>query len=328
MSTKLLRWGLLGTARINRALIPPLQASPRNRVVAVASRRRDAAEAFAREWNLERAHGGYEALLSDPEIDVVYNPLPNSLHAEWTIRAVRAGKHVLCEKPLALSTADVDAIDAAASEAGKVVSEAFMYRHHPQTPRVKDLVQSGAIGRLLFVRGSFSFTLTREEDARLDPALGGGSLWDVGCYPLSYARFVVGAEPLEVFGRQRTGPTGIDDTFVAQLRFPGDVLAQFDCSFRAPFRTEMEIVGTEGTLRVPAPFKPGPDSALVVRRGDETQTLPTGDPDLYIHEVEDMADAVLEGKTPRVTLADSRGNTAAIVALLESARKGGSVAVG
>jgi D-xylose 1-dehydrogenase (NADP+, D-xylono-1,5-lactone-forming) len=322
VEAKVLGWGLLGTARINRALIPPLKVSARNRVLAVASRRADAAEAYAREWDIPRAHGSYEALLADPAVDVVYNPLPNGYHAEWTIKAVRAGKHVLCEKPLALSTAEVDAIVAAASKHGKVVAEAFMYRHHPQTPRVKEMVQSGAIGRLLLVRGSFSFTLNREGDVRLDPKMGDGSLWDVGCYPLSFARFVTGAEPLEVFGWQQTGPTGIDDTFAGQLRFPGGVLAQLDCSFRAPFRTEMELVGTEGTLRVPAPFKPGPDAVIHLHRGDAVETLASGDPDLYIHEVEDLADAVILGKAPRVSLADSRGNTAAIVALLESARAG------
>jgi xylose dehydrogenase (NAD/NADP) len=328
MATQTLRWGLLGTARINRSLIPPLKMSPRNRVVAVASRRLPAAEAYAREWDIPRAHGRYEALLDDPDVDVVYNPLPNSLHAEWTIKAVRAGKHVLCEKPLAVTTAEVDAIAAAASEAGRVVAEAFMYRHHPQTPKVKELVRAGTLGRLLLLRGTFSFTLTRAADVRLDPALGGGSLWDVGCYPLSFARYVAGSEPLEVFGWQQSGATGIDETFAAALRFPGDVLAQFDSSFRAPFRTEMEVVGTEGTLRVGSPFKPGPDAVLLLRRGDETQTIAVGDPDLYIHEIEDLADAVLEGKTPRVTLADSRGNVAAIVALLESARQGRPIALG
>jgi len=323
-----LRWGILSTARINRALIPPLRASARSELVAVASRDGQRARAYADEWEIPEAYGSYEELLARDDIDVVYNPLPNHLHAPLTIAAAQAGKHVLCEKPLAVTPAEVDAIEAAASEAGKVVAEAFMYRHHPQTPKLKELVQAGTIGRLLFVRGTFSFTLTREADVRLDPALGGGSLWDVGCYPLSFARYVVGAEPLEVFGWQQTGATGIDETFAAELRFPGDVLAQFDCSFRAPFRTEMELVGTEGTLRLASPFKPGPDAVLLLRRGDEAQTIAAGDPDLYIHEIEDLADAVLEGKTPRVTLADSRGNVAAIVALLESARQGRPIALG
>jgi len=328
VEARILRWGLLGTARINRALVPPLKRSPRNRVVAVASRRREAALAYAREWEIPRHHDSYEALLADPEIDVVYNPLPNGLHAEWTIKAARAGKHVLCEKPLALSTAEVDAIVAAASEAGVVVAEAFMYRHHPQTAKVRELVEAGAIGRLRFVRGTFSFTLTRPDDVRLDPALGGGSLWDVGCYPLSFARFVTGAEPREVFGWQQSGPTGIDEAFVGQLRFPGEELAQLDCGFRAPFRTEMELVGTEGALRVANPFKPGLDAALSLRRDDETRVVPVPASDLYLPEVEDLANAVLEGKTPRVTLADSRGNVAAIVALLESARTGRPVSLG
>jgi D-xylose 1-dehydrogenase (NADP+, D-xylono-1,5-lactone-forming) len=315
-----LRWGILGTARINRALIPPLQVSARNRIEAVASRHAETAAAYAREWNIPRALGSYDALLADPGIDVVYNPLPNGLHAQWTIRAAQAGKHVLCEKPLALSVGDVDAIAAAAHAHGVVVAEAFMYRHHPQTLRVRDLVASGAIGRTRLVRGSFTFTLTRPGDVRLDPAMGGGALWDVGCYPLNFARFVLGSEPLEVFGGQQTGKTGIDETFTAQLRFPGDVLVQFDCGFRAPFRAEMEFVGEEGTLLVPQPFRPETDSTLRLTRGDETQSIAAPGPDRYLLEVEDMADAILEGKPSRVSLADSRANVAAIVALYESAR--------
>ncbi len=178
-----LRWGLLGTARINRMVIPPLRASAGNRLLAVASRDLARATGYAKEWGIERAHGAYEALLADPEIDAVYIPLPNHLHAEWTIRAARAGKHVLCEKPLALTVAEVDAMGAAARESGVVLAEAFMYRHHPQTLKVKELVDAGAIGPVRFVRGTFSFPLTRPDDVRLRPEWGGGCLWDVGCYP-------------------------------------------------------------------------------------------------------------------------------------------------
>ncbi len=161
MSTKVLNWGLLSTARINRSLIPPLRASKRNHLLAVASRSQESADAYAKEWKIPRAHGSYEALLADPEIDVIYNPLPNHLHAEWTIKAIEAGKHVLCEKPLALSVDDVDAIAAAAQKHGRVVAEAFMYRHHPQTLKVQELVQSGSLGTLKLLRGSFSFVLDR-----------------------------------------------------------------------------------------------------------------------------------------------------------------------
>ena len=317
-----LGWGILGTARINRSLIPPLQASARSHLVAVASRTAERASAYAAEWKIPRAHGTYEALLADPEIDVVYLSLPNALHAPWTIRAVEAGKHVLCEKPLAVSVEEVDAVIAASSKAGVVVAEAFMYRHHPQTAKVRQIVARGDLGAPRLIRGSFAFTLSRPADVRLDPSLGGGSLWDVGCYPLSYARTVLGQEPLEVYGSRHDGPTGIDQTFTAQLRFPEDVLVQFDCSFETPFRAVMEIVGEDATLTVTEPFKPGAQASLVLQSKDSTHTIHTEPAELYAGEVEDLAEAVLDGKPPRVSLADSRANVAAIVALLRSAREG------
>ena len=326
MTNKTLNWGLLSTARINRALIPPLQVSKRNHLLAVASRSQETADAYAKEKKIPRAYGSYEALLADPEIDVIYNPLPNHLHAEWTIKAVEAGKHVLCEKPLALSVAEVDAIHAAAHKHGRVVAEAFMYRHHPQTLKVQELVKSGSIGSLKLIRGSFSFILSREEDIRLlDPAMGGGSIWDVGCYPISYARTVVGENPLEVFGWQVTGKTGIDETFVGQLRFAGDVHAQFDSSFVIPFHSFMEIVGSEGTLSIPTPFKPGVNERIFLTRDEKTETIKVKGQELYLGEVEDMADAILLGKDSLVSLHDSRANVAVIKGLLESARVGKAV---
>jgi len=319
------RWGLLSTARINRAVIPPLRESPRHELRAVASRDRARGEAYAREWGIPVVHASYDALLADPDIDAVYNPLPNGLHAEWTIRAAKAGKHVLCEKPMALTVAEADAIETAARDAGVVVTEAFMYRHHPQTRKLKALVDEGAVGRLLLVRGSFSFELTRAGDVRLDPALGGGSLWDVGCYPVSMARYLAGAEPVSVFGTARLGPTGIDEVFTGTLDF-GEVLAQFDCSFRAPFRTHIEIVGTEGAITVPVPFKPGLDERIVLTRGGEPEIIAMPGEALYAGEMDDLADAAQDGKAPAMPLADSRGNTATIVALYESSRRGQPVA--
>ncbi|MDQ2691552.1 MAG: Gfo/Idh/MocA family oxidoreductase [Chloroflexota bacterium] len=322
MPNKVLSWGLLSTARINRALIPPLRASKRNQLLAVASRTEESAETYAREWKIPRSHGSYEALLADPEIDVIYNPLPNHLHAEWTIKAVEAGKHVLCEKPLALTVDEVDAIEVAARQNGRVVAEAFMYRHHPQTLKVQELVDKGSIGELSLIRGSFTYVLSGEGDVRLDPAMGGGSIWDVGCYPISYARTVVGSNPLEVFGWQVTAPTGIDQTFVGQMSFEGGVFAQFDSSFAIPFQTYMEIVGSEGSLKIPRPFKPGEDEKIYLTRGGKTETLKIKGQELYIGEVEDMADAILLSREPRISLEDSRLNVAVIVALLESARSG------
>lgn len=322
MTNKVLNWGLLSTARINRALIPPLRASKRNQLVAVASRTQGAADQYAREWKIPRAYGSYEALVADPEIDVIYNPLPNRFHAEWTIKAVEAGKHVLCEKPLALSVEEVDAVQSAARKHGRVVAEAFMYRHHPQTLKVQEIVKSGSLGTLKLVRGCFSFLLSREGDIRLNPAIGGGSIWDVGCYPISYTRNVLGENPLEVFGWQVTSPTGIDETFIGQMQFDHDIVTQFDCSFVVPLRWFMEIVGSEATLNVPSPFKPQTDEKIYVTRDDKTETIKIKGQELYIGEVEDMADAILFGREPRVSLDDSRANVAVILALLESARVG------
>lgn len=320
--SKPLNWGLLSTARINRALIPPLNASKRTRLLAVASRSLSSAEAYAREWNIPRAFGSYEALLADPEIDVVYNPLPNNLHAEWTVKALRAGKHVLCEKPMTLTLTEMDEIIATSRETGKIVTEAFMYRHHPQTLKVKEIVESGALGQLQLIRGAFTFTLTREGNYRSDPAMGGGSIWDVGCYPISYARTLVGAEPLQVFGWQVEGPSGIDESFVGQMRFGNGVLAQFDCGFASPLRSWMEIVGSEGTLYIPDPFKPNHKATVTLTRGDQAETLHMPGADLYMGEVDDLCDAIEHGRTPRITPADSRANLATILALLESARTG------
>jgi len=328
MPDKTLNWGLLSTARINRVLIAPLQISKRNHLLAVASRSQAVADVYAREKRIPRAHGSYEALLADPEIDVIYNSLPNHLHAEWTIKAVEAGKHVLCEKPLALSVAEVDAVKSAAQKHGRVVAEAFMYRHHPQTLKVQELVKGGSLGTLKLIRGSFSYTLSREEDIRLlDPALGDGSIWDIGCYPISYARTVVGENPVEVFGWQVTGKTGIDETFVGQMRFGGDIHAQFDSSFIIPFQSFMEIVGSEGTLSIPKPFKPEVNERIFISRDEKMETIKVKGQELYLGEVEDMADAILLGQDSLISLDDSRANVGVITALLESARVGKPISV-
>lgn len=322
---QLLRWGLLSTARINRSLIPVLNTSQRNQLVAVASRSMDNARRYSLQWQIPRYYGSYEGLLDDPEIDVVYISLPNQYHCEWTIKAAEAGKHVLCEKPLALAVEEVDAMISAAERAGVFVSEAFMYRHHPQTLEVKEIVGSGGIGELIMMNGSFSFPLNRPNDVRLDPALGGGSLWDVGCYPISYFRYIAGAEPVEVFGREKQGSTGVDLFFAGLLRFSPGLLSDFDCGFQGPLRSKIEIVGTKGKIEVPNPFKPGLHEALTIFRENGAETVEIKGEDLYRGEVEEVADVVLEGKPPRISLLESRGNVATIEALLGSARTGNPV---
>lgn len=319
---KPLNWGLLSTAKINRALIRPLTSSKRTRVLAVASRSLSTAESYAREWRIPRAHGSYEALLTDPDIDVIYNSLPNHLHAEWSIKALRAGKHVLCEKPIALTLAEVDAMTQAARETGKVLAEAFMYRHHPQTLKVKEIVESGALGKLQLIKGAFTFNLTREGDIRSKKETGGGSIWDIGCYPISYARMIAGLEPIEVFGWQVTSENGVDNSFYGQMRFESEIHAQFDSGFKSPLRSMIEIVGTDGALTVPAPFKPERNSEIFISRGDKVEKIKIKGGMLYMGEVDDMCDAVTQNKAPRVSLADSRANIAVILALVESARTG------
>lgn len=261
-------------------------------------------------------------MLDDPDIDVVYIPLPNRLHAEWAIQAAQAGKHVLCEKPLALSVDEVDAMAEAARAAGTVLAEAFMYRHHMRTLQIKKLVDKGAIGDVHTIRGAFTFPLNRQGDVRWNPELGGGSLWDVGCYPLSFSRFILGREPEEWIGRQVLGDSGVDVSFFALLRFPGDVLAQFDCGFRTQFRMEMEIAGSDGRIFVPMAFKPERQSYIYLTNGNDELRIQVDGNFLYLDEVEDLTDAVLEGKPPRVSLEESRANVAAIQALYRSASGG------
>ena len=322
MKPVVLRWGLLSTARINRALIPPLRASRRNLLSAVASRSLEKAQTYAKEWGIPKAYGSYEALLADTEIDVVYNSLPNNLHAEWTIKALHAGKHVLCEKPLALSLDDVDAVIAAAQETGFHAVEAFMYRFHPQASAVKEMVERGVVGKVQLIRGAFTYLLNRPGDVRLKPELGGGSIWDVGCYPINYARYIAGVEPVEVYGWQVIGETGIDDTFIGQMRFPDDIFAQFHSSFRLSHTSLVEITGTEAKIIIPQPYKPGKRPVIMLERGGESQKVRVPGELLYLGEVEDMADVILKGAKPRIPLEDTRNNTAVLLALLQSAREG------
>ena len=320
-----LRWGLMSTARINLALLPALRECARAEAVAVASRDRDRAATFADQNGLAKAYGSYEALLDDPDVDVVYNSLPNRLHAEWTIRAAEAGKHVLCEKPLACTLEEVDAIAAAAERSGVVVAEAFMYRHHPQTLRVQEIAASGIIGEVRLVRGSFSFVLERDGDIRLDPELDGGSAWDVGVYPVSYARTIFAGPPIAVAAVQHAAAGGVDLTCAGTISFEGGGQAQFDSSFELPSRANVEIVGSQGLLVVPNPFKPGRSATILCgRTGDALESIVvSAEHDLYTYEVDDLTDAVAGLRPPRVTLADSRENVATILAALGSARTGG-----
>ena len=300
-----------------------LAGNPRGELRAVAGRDVERARAFAARNGSPAVHPTFEALLADPAIDVVYIALPNGLHAPWTIRALDAGKHVLCEKPLALTAADVDAIAAASARSGRIAVEAFMYLHHPQTLRALELVRSGAVGTVQVVSGAFSFFLDRAVDPRIDPDQGGGSLWDVGCYPVSMSRRIAGEEPDAVAGFARFDERGVDRTFVGQLHFPGGILAHFESGFTAPDRERVEIVGSEATLVIEHPFLPEPDGpppAMTILRDGTVERIEVPSIDQYRAEVDDLQAAILDGAQPRVDLAFSRGSIATLEELDRMAR--------
>jgi D-xylose 1-dehydrogenase (NADP+, D-xylono-1,5-lactone-forming) len=315
-----LRLGILSTARINRRIVPAARKSERVDVVAVAGRDLARAEAHAREHGIERALGSYDALLADPGVDAVYVPLPNSLHVEWSRRALEAGKHVLCEKPLTDRPEDAAALFDLAERQGLVLAEAFMYRHNPQTLRLAELAGSGAIGRLQLVRTSFSFLVQGEANIRLDPELGGGSVLDLGCYCVSGARLLAG-EPETVYGRQVLGPTGVDDLFTAVLAFPGGVHAVVDCGLRLPFRATLEAVGSEGSVFVDDPWlcsRPG----IELRRDGAVERVAVEAADSYLLELEDFALAVAGESRPLLGREDAVGQARALGALRRSAAEG------
>ncbi len=322
MTDTTLRWGLLSTARINERLIPAIRATERAELVAVASRDLARAEAYAAEHKIPRAYGSYEALLDDPEVDAVYISLPNSLHAEWTICAAQAGKHVLCEKPLAVSVEQCDQVIAAAESSGRVIAEAVMYLYHPLLQRLREMVKEGAVGQVTLVRGAFSFFLDRLNDVRWRPELAGGSLWDVGSYPVSFIRWVAG-EPEEVFGWQVLTSSGVDATFAGLLRYDNGVLGVMDCGFRQQFRVQAEVTGTEGTLTLERPYLMNAQSRIVWQRGlDQEQVITSPEINPYECEVRAFTRAVLEGAPLPVSLESSRANVATLVTLYESARTG------
>ncbi len=317
------RWGFLSTAKINDQVLAGARESDRVDVVAVASRDEGRASAYARERGLERAHGSYEALLEDPDIEAVYISLPNSMHVDWSIRALEAGKHVLCEKPLTRRPEEVERAFDAAQAAGLHLMEAFMYRHNPQTARLKELVDGGAIGRLRLVRASFSFPLGNQGDVRLNAELDGGGLMDVGCYCVSGSRFLAG-EPVEVFGRQVESASGVDELFTGALRFADDVLGELDCGLVLPVRDDLEAIGEEGSLFLDDPWharKP----VIELRTATGVERIEVEPENSYRLELENLSDAIRGRAEPLLGRADALGQARTIEALYRSAAEGCSV---
>jgi predicted dehydrogenase len=289
-----LRWGILGCARITRrGLIPGIRESARGMLQALGSRDRTTAEAWAREFAVPKAHDGYQAVLDDPDVDAVYIPLPNELHKPWVLAAAAAGKHVLCEKPLARGAEEARVMATECRARGVVLMEAFMWRHQPRTAALRRLVADGAIGELRLVRSSFSFPIAAG-DWRLDPARGGGALWDIGCYGVSTARLFAAAEPELVRSLARFGPSGVDLSLTAALRFPGGVLGLIDCSFEQPFRCIYELVGTRGSIGVPDAYLPPAQPVARVRGTDRDQDLVFDGGNQYAAMVDAFAAAVAD----------------------------------
>ena len=332
-------WGLLSTARINERLIPAIRASEQSELLAVASRSDERAQAYAKQWDIPRAYGTYEQMLADPAINVVYLSLPNHLHAEWAIKCAEAGKHVLCEKPIAITTEEVDRIAQAAEKNSVIIQEAAMMRFHPQTRYLRELVAKRTIGDVRLIRGVFAFTLENPGDIRLDTSMGGGSLWDLGSYCVSFARTVLQTEPVEVSAYQVNGDTGVDMSFSAQMQFPTGTLVQFFSSFQSFAHIEADFLGTEGRIYADIPWVNHIGASANVQitqsgnaegastfsdsiEGHATETKTYENLNAYQCEVNSMVESVLDGAEPVISLKDSWKNLATIVALHESARTG------
>lgn len=327
MTAHRLRWGVLSTASIARnKVIPGIQRGERSEVVAIASRDADLARSVADELAIPTAHGSYEALLADPDVEAVYVPLPNHLHKPWTIAAARAGKHVLCEKPLALTARDAEEMIEVCDREGVRLMEAFMYRLHPSWVSVRELLAGGRIGRLQAVQSAFSYFNDDPTNIRNILEAGGGALYDIGCYCVNLSRMLFGTEPTGVQGAVVRDAVAGTDVLSAGLLTFGDGLASFVCSTRAEDHQRVDIYGTEGRIAIDIPFNIPPDRPTTVRLvagGDppvapheEVFTFEAADP--YTAEADAFAAAILANEPVPVPPDDAVGNLRVIERLLAS----------
>jgi xylose dehydrogenase (NAD/NADP) len=318
------RWGVLGAASIaRRRVVPAVQQSSNGEVVAIASRTLDKAQEFAQELKLPKAYGSYEELIADPNIDVIYNPLPNSEHAAWSVRCAEAGKPVLCEKPLAKDAAEAQSIVDAFARRNLLFAEGFMYRFHPQTVKVKEMVDAGAVGEVTSLQATFTFPLHDEDNIRLSKSLAGGGLMDVGCYCVNVMRLMTGQEPERARAIARVGiKSGVDEWLSGILAFPSGVIGHFDCGVRAQRTHTYEIRGTEGRILVEGGFVAEPNEKPVIRywHGDEYETIDALAANQYTIMAEDFSDAFLNRRPPRFLPQDAVDNMRAIDMLYASAR--------
>ena len=307
-----IRWGVISTANIGKGrVIPAIQQSSNGRVTAVASRSLEKARAFADGLGIPTAYGSYEELIASPEIDAIYIPVPNSEHAQWSIRCAEAGKPTLCEKPLASNAAEAQGMVDAFAQRKVLFAEAFMYRFHPQTERVKQMITDGAVGEIRAMQASFNFVARKEDDIRLNKALVGGSLMDVGCYCINVMRLMAGGEPTEAHSLARMGAQSqVDESFAAVLGFPGGVLGHFDSSLRTHFTHTYEIRGTHGRITVDQGFVMPKDSETLIRywHGDSYEEIYIPPANSYTLMAEDFAAALINGRAPRFAPQDGVAN--------------------
>ena|SRR5579864_3606820 len=322
-----IRWGIISTAKIGREqVIPAIRASRNGQVVAIASRDLTKGRALANSVGAEHAYDNYEALLADPNVDAIYNPLPNHGHAPWAVAAMRAGKHVLVEKPMALNTAEAQAMVDESHAAGVWLMEAFMYRFHPQHTHAREIIASGALGPLTVIDTSFSYSLsyTDSDNVRLAADMGGGGLWDVGCYCVNSTRWLSGQEPDAVSGFATYGTTGVDEVFVGTLHFASGLLAHFECSLRSFGRRQYTVSGVKGQLHVAEAFRPDDHPGvvqIVYRDQDKPETITVAATNQYTLMVEEFADAILNKRPPRFAPEDGVQNMRVLDALAQAARE-------
>lgn len=335
-TTRKLRWGILGAARVNERLLPAIVEASNSQLVAIASRRLGAAAETLRKYAPQldgvQVYDQLEALLDNADVEAVYLPMANEEHTEWALRAIKKGKHVLIEKPMALTVADIDAIEAAASQHHVTVMEGFMYRFHPQHARVKAIVDSGLIGEIRSVRASYSFMMRPARMYRLarDPGQGGGAMWDIGPYAIHSLRMAFGAEPLSVTAMAKFVESGADSIASGVLDFGSGKFGHFDVSFERARRSEYEIIGTAGGVKCHAAWQLPGDVPVISWWTESGQQCEERLPPVnhFNMEIEHFSDCVLNNKQPLLPLSDARENCRAIAATLQSAAQGKKVLIG
>jgi len=320
---KRMNWGVLSTARIGLDwVIPAIQHSSNGQVTAIASRDENKARKISSSLGIPNHYGDYQKLLESEKVDIVYIPLPNSMHHKWTILAAESGKHVLCEKPLALNAREGEEMISACRKAGVQLLEGFMYRHYPHIARLREMLENGMIGNVSVVRIEFTFRLDDRSDIRLQKQLGGGALYDLGCYCVDFSRLIIRSEPDKVKAMAHYTEDGVDNTLTGMIRFQNGQISLFDCGFQTIQRSLVEVLGEKGTLTLMAAFEPGFQPEIILRREEKSESFQCEKSDPYRLMAEHFVESIQSDKAPTHTPDDSLKNMRLIDALYESAKNG------